>query len=514
MNWEGAMDDKIIVSNRAALTAKYGSAGLTKIKQAVTSLIAADAKRGIKSRLVYLDDATAMKRFKGKSVSDPGDARQNKEAIDAIFKTADPDYLMILGAPDVVPHQDLSNPAYAPPNDDPDKYAYGDLPYACDTPYSHDTATFKGPTRVVGRLPDLTKKTGSPAYLISLLRVAEKFKSRNVVDYGEYFGLSTFSWRKSTELSLTNTFGNHAALTLVPPSGSKHSSTRMAPLAHFINCHGGDADPNFYGEKGNAQPVSLTSDGIAKKIKPGTVAAVECCYGAKLYDSVTLSLPIPICQRYLIQGAYGYFGSSTIAYGPEEGNGAADLITQYFLLAVLDGASVGRAALTARQQFVAQTGELDPMDLKTLAQFSLLGDPSVVPAKVPSATTVPKGVDTDQSERLARRERRAKLRAVGQLLQETKPTASKKANKVRKSETVHKALRNIAKEAGIGSKRDFMAFTVKTPRGARPRGSKAVPAASRYYVAVYRPKKEYASVAAVAKEVAGRIVGYRIYMEK
>ena len=42
--------------------------------------------------------------------------------------------------------------------------------------------------------------------------------------------------------------------------------------------------------------------------------------------------------------------------------------------------------------------------------------------------------------------------------------------------------------------------------------------ASRYYVAIYRPKKirgvESRSVAAVAKEVSGRIVGYRIYTEK
>lgn len=508
------MDDKIIVSNRSALTAKYGTAGVQKIKQAVAALIVADAKRGIKSRLVYLDDAVAMKSFKGKPVTIALDPRQNKEAIDAIFKAGDPDYLMILGAIDVVPHQDMANPAFAPPDDDPDKFAYGDLPYACDTPYSRDIATFKGPTRVVARLPDLTKKTSSPAYLISLLGFAEKFKSRNVADYGKYFGLSTHSWRKSTGLSLSNTFGNNSSLTIAPPGGPAHPAGRLAPLAHFINCHGGQADPNFYGEKGNAQPVSLTSDGIAKKIKPGTVAAVECCYGAELYDSVTLSLPLPICQRYLVQGAYGYFGSSTIAYGPPDGNGAADLIAQYFLLSVLDGASIGRAALTARQHFVAQTGELDPMDLKTLAQFSLLGDPSVVPAIVPSATSVPKNADTDQGERQGRRQRRAKLRAVGQMLQESKPTASKKASKVRKSETVQKALNNIAKEAGIGTKRDFMAFDVKTPKGARPRGSKAVPTASRYYVAVYRPKKEYPSVAAVAKEVSGRIVGYRIYTEK
>lgn len=76
------------------------------------------------------------------------DPRQNKEAIDAIFKASDSSYLMILSAIDVVPHQDMANPAYAPPDDDPDKFAYGDLPYACDTPYSRDIATFKGPTRV------------------------------------------------------------------------------------------------------------------------------------------------------------------------------------------------------------------------------------------------------------------------------------------------------------------------------------------------------------------------------
>jgi hypothetical protein len=518
-SWEVVMDDKIIVSNRAALTAKYGSAGVGKIRQAVKALIAADAKRGIKSRLVYLDDAVSMKSFKGKAVTDPTDARKNKEAIDAIFKTGDPDYLMILGAPDVVPHQDMANPTFVP-NDDPDKFAYGDLPYACDTPYSRDIATFKGPTRVVGRLPDLTRKVGangeatSPDHLISLLGFAEKFTSRDVAEYGKFFGLSTHSWRKSTQLSLSNTFGNHDALTIAPPGGPPHTAALMSPLAHFINCHGGQTDPNFYGEKSNSQPISLTSDSIKKKIKPGTVAAVECCYGAELYDSITLELPLPICQRYLIQGAYGYFGSSTIAYGPAEGNGAADLITQYFLLAVLGGASIGRAALTARQKFVEQTGELDPVDLKTLAQFSLLGDPSVVPAVVPSPTGVPKGVDAEQGERQARQQRRAKLRAVGQMLQESKPTASKKARAVRKSETVRKALRNIAREAGIGTKRDFMAFDVKTPKGARPRGSKAVPAASRYYVAVYLPKKEYLRVAAVAKEVSGRIVGYRIYTEK
>jgi len=513
------MDDKIIVTNRTALTAKYGSAGVSRIKKAVDDLIAADAKRGVKSRLVYLDDAAAMKRFRGRPVNDQTHTRQNKEAIDAIFRVADPEYLMILGAPDVVPHQDIANPTFDT-SDDPDRYAFGDLPYACDAPYSRDIATFRGPTRVVGRLPDLTAAT-KPTHILELLAVATRYKPRDAAAYGAYFGLSTQSWRKSTEMSLSNIFGNDTALTVAPPAGPRHPAGRLASLAHFINCHGAQAHPEFYGEnaRGTATPISLHSNSIAKKISPGTVAAVECCYGAELYNSVTLSSPLPICQRYLAQGAYGYFGSSNIAYGPAKGNGAADLITQYFLLAVLSGASLGRAALQARQLFVEQTSELDPIDLKTLGQFNLLGDPSIHPVAVTAATIVPKGGDAGTSGRLERRQRRTKLHAMGQMLQDTKPTASRKAGKVRKSVMVRKALANIAREAGMGTRTEFTAFAVKAPKMARSRGSKAAPAASRYYVAVSRPAKgsrgiDSGGVAAVAKEVGGRIVGYRIYMEK
>ncbi len=454
-----------------------------------------------------------MRSFNGRAVTDPTDPEQNKKAIDAIFRKADPEYLLILGAIDVVPHQNIRNPALDPP-DDPDANADGDLPYACDTPYSRDIAKFKGPTRVVGRLPDLHGAAKNPSYLLKLLATATDYSARKATDYAAYFGLSTHSWRKSTAESLFNIFGNSDALNLAPPKGPTFSAKALTPLAHFINCHGGPSDPQFVGEKGNAQPVSLTSNGIAKKIKRGTIAAVECCYGAELYDSIMLSIPMPICQRYLDRGAYGYFGSSTIAYGPEEGNGAADLITQYFLLAVLEGASLGRAALMARQRFVEQVGELDPIDLKTLGQFNLLGDPSIHPVVIASPTAVPKGVDVEASERQERRQRRRKLRDMGELLQKTKPTASQKAGTVRKSPAVRKALANIARKAGIGTSKEFTAYTVKMPQGVRRTGTKALPAASRYYVAVCRPQIDDYSVAAVAKEVNGRITGYRIYMEK
>ena len=133
-----------------------------------------------------------------------------------MFRATTPEYLMILGAPDVVPHQDLVNPAFDPPYDDPDGFAWGDLPYACDEPYSRDIAKFKGPTRVVGRLPDLTGAS-EPSYLVRLLGFAEKYRSREVADYEAYFGLSAEVWRKSTRMSLFNIFGGSSKLELSPP---------------------------------------------------------------------------------------------------------------------------------------------------------------------------------------------------------------------------------------------------------------------------------------------------------
>jgi hypothetical protein len=109
------------------------------------------------------------------AVTDAADPRQNKAAVDAICRKLDPEYLMILGAPDVVPHQDLRNPiAPGAAVEDPDRTVPGDLPYCCDAPYSRDVATFKGPTRVVGRLPDLTGGT-EPSHLLTLLAHAAAF---------------------------------------------------------------------------------------------------------------------------------------------------------------------------------------------------------------------------------------------------------------------------------------------------------------------------------------------------
>lgn len=511
------MDDKVIVTNRSALMKKYGGQGMTKIRQAIRALSAADKKRGMKTRVVYLDDAKTMKKLGGKPVMNAVDPRENKQAIDGIFTSINPDYLVILGAPDVVPHQDLANPVYQQDGDD-DPTAWGDVPYACEAPYSRDPARFVGPTRVVGRMPDLVS-AAEPSYLVALLKAAASAQSREPDAYTGYFGLSAEKWRGSSRLSLNNIFGQATDLLLSPSAGPTYQAGELKNRMHFINCHGGLASPEFQGQRGDSYPISLTTKATEGEIVDGTVAAVECCYGAELYDAQILGIDLPICQSYLRQGAYGYFGSTTIAYGPADANGAADLVCQYFLLNVLEGASLGRAALAARQQFVQGTAQMDPIDLKTLAQFCLLGDPSVHPVVRNTPTTVPKGMVSSQAERFFRAERRAKMQETGVFLSKTKPTASQRVPVRKVSSTTKQALANIAKQAGLESSQAFSAFAVKGASAQKRGAGKGSATPSRYFVTVGTPRdgqvdKVKLGVAVVAKEANGRIVGYRIYHQR
>jgi len=366
--------DKVIITNLGALKKKYDDR-FGRVRAAIDRLLEADKRRGLKTKLVAVDSASDMRAARGKAVKRVNDQRAVKKAVDALYDAYEPDYLMILGAQDIVPHQDLMNPVYDPQGDE-DKVVPSDMPYACEAPYSKEPNDFVGPTRVVGRVPDLVRSS-DPAYLVSLLGTAARHKMRSRAEYQKYFGVSAEVWKASTALSLTRIFGSSASMATSPPKGPAWTNMELGKRIHFINCHGSSDDPNFYGQRGGSFPIAHRAEKLVKKIMNGTVIAVECCYGAQLYDPADADMQPGICSTYLKDGAYGFFGSSTIAYGPSEGNGQADLICQYFVDEVLDGASLGEATLKARHRFAHAYTHLDPTDLKTMVQFHLLGDPSI-----------------------------------------------------------------------------------------------------------------------------------------
>lgn len=445
------MTDKILVTNCTALKKKYKNSAQA-VLDAVRELIAADKDRGLTTQLVDISDQTKMKTFKGRAVTSPGNERQCKDAVDAIYAIAKPDYLVLVDGPDVVPHLTLNNPTPG----DGDANVPSDLPYASEAPYtSRDPAKYAAVTRAVGRIPGVTG-AAKPDFIVKQLKSAAVYKSCKRADYMNHFAISAQVWQASTALSVENIFGSNAIKTC-PTTGSPGVRKMLAPLSHFINCHGAEVDPHFYGQKGDDYPVAMASDDISAGAKRNAMIAAECCYGAQLFDPQQAGNVLPISNSYLDAGAIAFLGSTTIAYGPAEGNGSADLLTQYFLINALTGASLGRASLEARQKFVQGQKMEDPVNVKTLAQFILLGDPSLQPCRDigPEAAADAKVVDFSA----ARKTRRVALVAGGQAAADCSGFPGKKV--LRPSRTLHNLVRKLARRRGFRARpRDINSFQV------------------------------------------------------
>ncbi|UGY11957.1 C25 family cysteine peptidase (plasmid) [Bradyrhizobium septentrionale] len=377
--------DKVVVSNKRALTGKYTADGLAKIEAAISRLAAADNARGIKTGRIYIDAADDMADV-GDSVINTQDETGAKEAIDAIAHKFNPDYLVLLGGPDIVPHIGLDNPT---PRDG-DSHVPSDLPYASSAPHSRNIEDFLDAGRVVSRIP--APAGDNPGFLTRLLDQSSAHASRPVADYASYFAISADAWTDSTQMSLNQIFGNFNDLKLAPPATHTDIDADLAKRAHFINCHGRALRPKFFGEKNGQKPVSIEGSKLAGNIEPDTVVAAECCYGADMYDHLLAGSGLPICLSYLENGAIGFVGSTNISYGPAEAIGAADLLAQFFWINLLKGQSLGRAFLQARQDFVRRERMSDPANLKTIGQFILLGDASVHPCSLPAHVAASAGV--------------------------------------------------------------------------------------------------------------------------
>ena len=459
--------DKVVIALHAALEAKYGAAGIARIGKALKELGAADKRRGLTTVVIHLDDADEMAGYGG-NIGQAADARAVKGAIDRIATAAQPHYLLLLGGPDVMPMVPLLNPAHGGPDGDTDKLVPSDLPYACEAAYSTDANRFLGPTRVVGRLPDLMGAR-QPALLTQLIRASARAKPHPRADYQANFGLTAQAWVKSTELSLTNTFGDAKGLLTSPPKGPHWSAAQLAPRVHFINCHGADEMPEYYGQPPDVEdfPIAHQTKSLRGKISAGTIVAAECCYGAQLYDPGSGEQGIAL--TYLEDGAAGVFGSTTIAYGPSEGNGSADLICQFFVQQVLNASSLGRAALEARQKFAGSRTHLDPFDLKTLAQFYLLGDPSAQPVSVSAhaltRTKAFKKAFAKTQDRTVRGLRRERLEREGRNLGKTLPPL--RASSIGPGDSVLATLKAMERESGLRGEAVLSSFDVASAERAK-----------------------------------------------
>lgn len=435
---------KLSVTHKGKLLRKYGQPGYDAIANAILSWIQKDSARGITTIHVELDDPQALAQYGVQPVTGTVTPRKIKAAVDALCKSLSPDYLVLLGSGDVIPFFEVPNPSYNPLDlqGDLDATVPTDNPYACSRPFNVSKRdTYLIPDRAVGRIPDLPGQS-DPTWLTDYLTSVEAWKLAPTQDYADDLFLCCDAWKGS---------GNHCVqflsratkrLLISPPmedtSGGlrKRHKTRL----HMIKCHGAPLDASFYGQKGDHYPPVLKSSSLHKRTVQGTVVGAMCCYGASLFDPQDAAArepgAPPIPSVYLKQGAWGFGGSTTIAWVGVNEMLCADWVIASFLRGVMQGASLGRALLDGKQDLVRwinQQGRTpDIAEEKTLLQFLLLGDPGVhavpevLPASVAAASFRASGMPGMQMASPLgapeeRRARRAFRHEMGEQLRTTLP---------------------------------------------------------------------------------------------
>ena len=440
---------KLSITCRKPLEKKYDSRALGKIEVAIAKWIVADAARGIRTIHLAVDEARDMKAHRVAPVTGSITAQKVKKAVDALVARLTPDYIVIIGAGDVVPLFDVTNPTLSS-DGDTDSSVPTDNPYASSRPFNAKMrSSYLVPDRVLGRIPDLPGSS-DPAWLLNYLAVATTWKPRAAARYTKDLLVCCDTWKKSGKACVEYLSRDSGTMVTCPPCGDSSTTMRQRRTALFqmIKCHGAPNDSWFYGQRGRDYPEVVRSTSLRKKTKKATVVGSMCCFGANIFDPLDPASQHPgeppISSVYLRQGAFGFLGSTCTAWVGLDTMLCSDWIVTAFLKSVLAGASLGRAALEARQNLAqwshAQGDQVDSADEKTLIQFMLLGDPSIHPVL---------GAAPIAAMTLARRQRRATSHQLGAMLTDAIPQrrlikeASVPAN-------VEGLARELSQQAGTG----------------------------------------------------------------
>ena len=382
---------KLSVTVRGSLERKY-AADLELVDRAVKAWIAQDRKRGIKTIHVAVDDAAAMKELGVPVIKGTASASKIKDAIDALWERLTPDYLVLFGGDEIVPHFVVANPSYDESGDD-DKEVPTDNPYASSRRWNASKrSSYLIPDRVVGRIPDMIGD-GDTSWLVDYLATATHWTSETPSTFNKAYTICASPWKAAGEACVKYLGKDESILLVSPPEEDKSAAPRrqLASRLHMIKCHGSPLDPRFFGQRGDSYPTALFSGTLKLMLKPGTIAAAMCCYGAQVYSPSDKAASVPgawpLASTYLRGGAPGFVGSTMIAWVGDKTMVCADWIAAGYLKSVLGGASIGRAFLEAKQDYVRWISEQgsspDRADEKTLIEFVLLGDPSIQPVVAP-----------------------------------------------------------------------------------------------------------------------------------
>lgn len=361
----------LIVTAGARLRALYGRAGAQQVLAAIDQLVAARAARGVASLLMPIEQGVPDLAVPRALATPDAIARQIAAVAAALARRGEQLHsVLLVGGPAIVPFAAAENPTLY----DGDAHVPSDCVYGPCNPHA------SAPGWPVGRIPGAAGS--DPQLLVQLIQNAAGLGV--LTPRAKVFGYATAAWRRTSRRVYAEV-DRPERLLLSPPNLAHSFDRRRLDGARLVYCnlHGVPQGPPWYGQADD-QPVLVTAlrpSDLAGLDLRGAVVVSEACYGA-LIDGRDAGSSLALA--FLAQGAACFVGSTAISYGPAAlPAGEADLIALHFLRAIgQPGVSLGAALLAARagmlHDTLAQQAALDEDDQKTLLEFVLYGDPTLV----------------------------------------------------------------------------------------------------------------------------------------
>lgn len=355
----GGNEEVGVILTRESVLLKQVECTSEELHNLIGRYIDSAAKRGIAYRYYNLDACT--------DYIGSGDVVSVVEWLRNLRTSITFKYVFILGNEEVLDVVRWENGA-----GDVDKFVEGDFAYTTltiDSPWSdcnYDLSNTVG----VGRLP---------TYEGESFRSFASYFENAIKNVGAMtriipYGLSALVWEEESNYAFRPTSTRAVAVSPNVTTDRVKSYLGLESNLLYFNLHGSDQTRFWYGQNDNSYPEAFEPS-VLQDLNRAYAIGVEACYGArylgglKPQDSILLTALENRCISFL--------GSSRIAYGTSQPTGScADLVVGAYIHGLAQGHSAGDAYLNGICALVG-SGDLDDTAAKTLAEFSLYGDPSV-----------------------------------------------------------------------------------------------------------------------------------------
>ncbi|MCR4823493.1 MAG: zinc ribbon domain-containing protein [Treponema sp.] len=344
----GIVESGIIYTNLDLLSESI-NVNSSELSSIIYNFISSAASRGVGYELCDV----------ASRISASGSVQDHIEIIKSLVENKHPKYLFILGSSKVIPSIVWQNEAS---DQESDVDVSSDLPYSTldtNSPFDGQEYDFDDCLKV-GRLPECDFFN----YFSNLEKGCGK------IDTIKSFALTADVWKAETKDIYANISDSQPLTSPAVETSTVKACIPQDSNLFLFNLHGSNSTEYWYGQSGSNYPMALDHTSLSEISAPYFLM-VEACYGA-YYENRTKNDSILLAA--LNDKCISFLGSSRIAFGTPAPEGCcADIIAAEHLKNLQKGLSAGESLCLARKALMKNS---DEESIKTLAEFSLYGDPS------------------------------------------------------------------------------------------------------------------------------------------